>query len=198
MEIVTKQQKIDLLESVFGESLLSNSGKNISVRCPVCERNSKASAKKKKLSICLEKGIYHCWVCETKGKNIAVFSSREASIDPGLKSKISEAFNLEDISTIVDEEKPLLLPSDFSLLCFNDSRSGRIAKRYLHKRGLTPDDLLTYKIGISGQIEFINRIIFPSFNDDMMLNFYLTRTYDENDIRKYKSSKNKKKKSFIY
>ena len=54
MEIVTKQQKIDVLEGVFGESTLANSGKNISVICPVCRANSKSSAKKRKLSICLE------------------------------------------------------------------------------------------------------------------------------------------------
>ena len=84
MKITTKQEKIDLIETSFGESSLANSGKNVSVVCPVCKENSRASSKKKKLSICLEKGIYHCWVCESKGKNVASFAFKNAAIDNGI------------------------------------------------------------------------------------------------------------------
>ena len=170
MEIVTKQQKIDLLESAFGESLLSNSGKNISVVCPVCKSNSRKS-KKKKLSICLDKGIYHCWVCEAKGRNIASFANKFSNINKNTFAELTSTFNLEGLENEIKEEKVIKLPDDFSLLCFDDSRQAKIAKRYLNKRGLTPDDLIRFKIGISSESEFINRIIFPSFSEKMELNF---------------------------
>lgn len=192
MDIVTKQQKINLLESAFGESVLANSGKNISVVCPLCRNNSRASSKKRKLSICLEKGIYHCWVCEAKGKNIARFGVSTGDVDPALKIKIVEAFDINESASTTPEEKPVRLPKDFSLLYNDNSRQGVIAKRYLYKRGLTEDDLLAYKIGISNENEFINRVIFPSFSSDMKLNFYLSRSYDENSIRKYKNCDAKK------
>ena len=49
---------------------------------------------------------------------------------------------------------------------------------------LTPDDLIKYKIGISNEYEYVNRIIFPSFCEDMKLNYFLSRTYDETQKRK--------------
>ena len=68
MGIVTEKQKIDAIKSAFGEGPVSNNGKNISVSCPLCGKTK--SIKKKKLSVCLETGVYHCWVCESKGSNI--------------------------------------------------------------------------------------------------------------------------------
>lgn len=191
MEITTKQEKISLIEAAFGESSLANSGKNVSVSCPVCKENSRTSSKKKKLSICLEKGIYHCWVCEAKGKNVASFAFKNTQIDSQTKAKLSEAFNLQQE---VEKEKEIVirLPSDFRLLYSDNSIQGKIAKRYLHKRGCNPNDLLRFKIGISGESDYINRIIIPSFSDDMKLNFFLSRSYDENSIRKYKNCDGKK------
>ena len=191
MDIATKQQKINLLETAFGESVLANSGKNISVVCPLCRNNSRASSKKRKLSICLEKGIYHCWVCEAKGKNVGSFAFKLGCADSTTQQKISKAFNIQ-IEESDDHKKAILLPRDFSLLYLDNSRQAVIAKRYLHKRGCTPDDLLRFKIGISGESDFINRIIIPSFSEDMKLNFFLSRSYDETSIRKYKNCDGKK------
>ena len=65
--MITVKEKIRLVESCFGKSKLSNDNKNIIVFCPVCRANGKD---KFKLAIGVEKGMYHCWVCETKGKNV--------------------------------------------------------------------------------------------------------------------------------
>lgn len=188
MELITTQEKVNILESIFGESSLANSGKNISVICPVCKNNSKSSSKKRKLSICLQKGIYHCWVCESKGKNIASFASRHTNADNFNIQKVKEIFGLSELDLEEKEEiKPLTLPLDFKLLYLDNSIQGNIAKRYLSSRGLTPDDYLKFKIGISWQNEYTNRIIFPSFCDNMKLNYFLSRTYDSSTIRKYKN-----------
>ena len=192
IKIKTKQQKIELLESAFGESTLANSGKNISVICPACKENSKNSSKKKKLSVCLEKGIYHCWVCESKGKNVASFANYYGSIDKNVYSEIVQVFNLDMSLKEQEEKKEIFIPSDFSLLYTDSTRKGKIAKRYLRKRGLTPGDLLRFKIGISGEKDFINRIIIPSFSECMKLNFFLSRTYDKNQIIKYRNCDGKK------
>lgn len=191
-KIKTKQQKIKLLESAFGESSLANSGKNISVVCPACKDNSKTSSKKKKLSVCLEKGIYHCWVCESKGKNVASFANYHGSISQNIYAEIIQVFDLDTELDTQDEKKEIFTPSDFSLLFTDNTRNGMIAKRYLRKRGLTLDDLLRFKIGISNEKDYINRIIIPSFSEDMKLNFFLSRTYDKNQKIKYKNCDSKK------
>ena len=191
MKITTKQEKISLIESAFGDSLLANSGKNVSISCPLCKENSRTSSKKKKLSICLEKGIYHCWVCEAKGKNVALFAFKNSSIDNQTRVKLSEAFNLQQ-EIEKEKEAVVKLPPDFKLLYLDNTRQGKIAKRYLHKRGCNSNDLLRFKIGISNESEYINRIIIPSFSDNMKLNFFLSRSYDESSIRKYKNCDGKK------
>ena len=35
---LTKKHKINLIESAFGEGVLANSGQNITVKCPNCQR----------------------------------------------------------------------------------------------------------------------------------------------------------------
>ena len=50
MNIVTIKEKISFIDAAFGEGNLSNSGKNISVFCPICKKSAK-TAKKRKLSI---------------------------------------------------------------------------------------------------------------------------------------------------
>ena len=46
---------------------------------------------------------------------------------------------------------------------------------------------------ISNEYEYVNRIIFPSFCEDMKLNYFLSRTYDETEKRKYKNCKIQRK-----
>jgi DNA primase len=187
MEIVTKQQKIDVLEGIFGESTLANSGKNISVMCPACKADSKSNSRKKKLSICLNKGIYHCWVCEAKGHNIAKFATRNTFVNKSDVATLNDLFSFDDSKEEKEPEYILRLPEDFCLLVNAPGRLAKIAMSYLHKRGLTQNDLLRYKIGISGEYEYNNRVIFPSFCNDMKLNYFLSRTYDDNQFRKYKN-----------
>ena len=191
--INTNQNKIKLLESVFGESSLANAGTNIAVVCPVCKNNSKNSSTKKKLSIDLDKGIYHCWVCESKGKNIGFFVKKNTNASKQLITSIYEVFEFKIDIKSEKEETILTLPDDFSLLYNNDTRQGRIAIDYLKNRGLTTDDFLKYKIGISNEYEFINRVIFPSFCDDLKLNFFLSRTFDPVQKIKYRNCDGKKK-----
>ena len=113
MEIVTVKEKIAALSSVFGEGSVSRNGKNLSVFCPICARSPKTK-KKRKLSICLDSGIYHCWICETKGKNIAYFAKKENGKIECL-SLLYKAFGKKGKESV--EEKIIKLPSDFRLLC---------------------------------------------------------------------------------
>ena len=191
MEIVTKKHKIDLIESAFGEGVLANSGQNITVKCPNCRKISKTVPKKRKLSICLDTGIYHCWVCESKGKNISSFAYKN-DVRNSVIERIKEAFGVINAK---DEkvEEVLKLPEDFKLIALTKSIHTKLVKDYLRGRGLTSNDFLTFKIGISNEYEFINRVIFPSFSSDMQLNFYLSRTYDKESRRKYKNCDAKKK-----
>ncbi len=67
--MITITQKLKLIQSCFGKYKLSGNEKNVSIVCPFCIKSGKVTDKKK-LSIDLDTGIYHCWVCESKGRNI--------------------------------------------------------------------------------------------------------------------------------
>ena len=191
MSISTLKEKIQLLEAVFGEGVHSNSGKNITVKCYNC--GNKKSINKKKLSICLETGRFHCWVCEAKGRNIAS-AVKNCTNDKNLLTKINQVFEYINNKNAEDkQEKVIKLPDDFELLCLSKRRTSNFAKKYLYGRGIDEKTMWKYKIGISNHSEYMNRIIFPSFDSELNLNFFQTRLCDENAKIPYRNCDGNKK-----
>jgi len=175
--IITNKERIEALESIFGESKLASAGTNIAVVCPSCKKDSKKSSNKKKLSIDLDTGMYHCWVCESKGKFIGYFARKHFGNKQKEIFKIKEIYGISEEKEARDEkeEAKVFLPHDFELISTNNSYKTKIARKFLKSRGLSEEDILSSKAGISGEI--YNRIIFPSFDENMELNYYLTRDY---------------------
>lgn len=191
--IITNQQKIDVIESIFGKGNLTNDGANISVSCPVCKQNSKNSSNKKKLAISTDSGIYHCWVCETKGRNIGYLVKRYMSFRKEDLSDLYSLFNFKEKDEKEIEEVILKLPEDYKMLAYERNNYAKAAINYLLSRGLTREDFIRFKIGISDEFEYSNRVIFPSHSENMKLNFYLSRVFDDSTFRKYKNCDAKRK-----
>ena len=192
MTVITNNEKIKYLNSIFGDEILSRSGKNISVVCPACKK-SESSLKKKKLSICLETGIYHCWVCETKGKNIVYLAKEFCSFKSAIDNLRKVFGDIKTKKTDIEDHDSVFLPEDFRLLCLNNGKSALAAKNYLKRRGVNSDTIVKYKIGTSNIYPYGNRIIFPSFDVNLQLNYFLARTYDKKEKITYKNCKNSKK-----
>lgn len=178
MHIITLKQKKDLIVSIFGEGSTSGDGKDIAVFCPICKKSPKAK-KKRKLSIAIDTGVYHCWVCEAKGKSLVKLIKYEI---PNFKDleKVREYFGSE----IVEGEDPeevikISLPEDFRLVVLDNNRASKSIKKYLLNRGMTEEDLYRFKVGYSEEFGFDNRAIFPSFDENLDLNFFVTRSIDE-------------------
>ena len=192
MSVITLKQKKDLIVSVFGNGAVSSNGDDIAVFCPICEKSPKIK-KKRKLSISIETGIYHCWVCEAKGKSLSRFVNKNFP-----KSKDIEKFK-EYFGTYSDFEKEdkkclsLSLPSDFQLVASSNTRQSRFIKKYLHNRGMSIEDMYRYKVGYSFEDEFKNSAIFPSHDSNLELNFYLSRLCLDSKYRKYKNCEASKK-----
>jgi DNA primase len=192
VNVVTVKEKLSLIKSIFGEGVVSSNGRDVAVYCPVCRKNSKVK-KKRKLSICIDTGVYHCWVCEAKGKNIARFVQNNF---PNFKSvdKVVKTFNCKfKEKESKKEEKNIFLPEDFKLVATSDSITARRIKKYLKKRGMSEEDLFKFKVGYSFEASFNNRIIFPSLDNNLDLNFYLTRVWDDTSFLSYKNCDASKK-----
>lgn len=79
----------------------------------------------------------------------------------------------------------LTLPNEFvSLANKKLPKASKIAINYLESRGLTKQDMIRWKIGYCTTGKYASRIVFPSFDKDGDLNYFVTRAYD-NSWKKY-------------
>lgn len=197
MSVITTKQKIDAIVAVFGEVQHSSDGKNVSTYCPVCAKSSKVK-KKKKLSVNLETGVYHCWVCESKGKSVYSFYLKYGNRSQA-GERLRDAFGSAESSKKEEEEieERAQLPEDFRLLSSSNSRTAKMIKKYLRSRGLDEEDFFKYRAGYSENREFKDRVIFASFDKDLDLNYYVTRTIREDAFIKYRNC-NVSKKNIIF
>ena len=76
------QDKIIYLSKVFKDVQVNRDNSEISVRCPECGKPGKS-----KLCIRLDNEVYHCWVCDLKGRGIARVVGL---VSPAKKSPIYE------------------------------------------------------------------------------------------------------------
>lgn len=185
--MITVKEKIRLIESCFGKSKLSADNKNAIVFCPICKSQSKD---KFKLAIGIEKGMYHCWVCEAKGKNIGRLALKY-SIQKKAATELYSYFKTDkdDEQIRIEEKKTVKLPEDFRLIATSRGHSAKIARAYLENRGFKEEDIYRFRVGISEKYGYKNRIIFPSFDENQNLNYYTARTHDSNQKRRYQNAK---------
>ena len=186
--MITLSQKLNLIEACFGTYHVSGDGKNSSIVCPFCKAKGKATSKKK-LSINIETGVYHCWVCESKGRNIGSAAFKFSSNRVNAK-KLSEAYGgfKKAVEEIIEEH--VLLPEDFKLLTNLNNRGSKKYKyhiSYLKDRGLTTEDLHKFCIGVSDTYEYKNSVIFPSHDVAGNLNYFISRSINKKSYRRYKN-----------
>ena len=106
--MITVKEKVRLIEACFGKAKIANDNKNVVVYCPVCKSKGED---KLKLAIGINKGMYHCWVCETKGKNIEY---DDDTVDVYIVNPKGEE-TLIDITTVKPNKKELWLLFDKEL-----------------------------------------------------------------------------------
>jgi DNA primase len=168
----------------------SDKGNELLFACPACNHH------KRKFSVNLDKNAYKCWVCDYRGRNIRRVVRRFGSYTQLQKwDAITNRSDLERFADLFmapesgESPQKLELPSEFVSLCHsNIPATGLYALRYLESRGITKDDIIRWKIGYCFSGEYRNRIIFPSFDNDGDVNYFVGRSYS-GDSYKYKNPK---------
>ena len=186
--MITLSQKLSLIESCFGRYLLSSGEKNVSISCPFCKAKGKET-NKKKLSIDVESGIYHCWVCESKGRNIGRSASKFVSNKASAR-KLSDAYGGFKKEEEIEEVEIVSLPEDFKLITNLNKKGRRQYSRhieYLRDRGLDDNHFINFCIGVSDSYEYKDSVIFPSHDNDGNLNYFISRSIDRKNSRRYKN-----------
>ena len=186
----TSIDKISLLTRSFGSIEVCRDDTNVTALCPIC---AKQGSSKKKLSIRLDDGRYHCWVCGSKGRSVIQLIKKyhpsfvdEAKKYFKIKGKGFDLFGEEE--AIESPEERVEVPENFRLLgTLLDSKNPdvRATIQYCAARGLGLRDLWYYKLGISNEARFNRRVIIPSFDDAGVINFYSGRSIDKVRRMKY-------------
>ena len=180
------QLLVTLINSVLGTGKKTARG-NMAYHCPYCNHH------KPKLEINFtenKEGVnpWHCWVCDKKGKSvIPLLYQFKASPE-----KIAEAKSLvKDISPgYIKEVKSnfLKLPKEYiNLATNNNSILRKHAINYLKQRNITLKDIIKYDIGYCEDGLYANMIIIPTYDNDGKLNYFVARTFKNDEYIKYKN-----------
>ena len=210
MTRASNHEKTDFLKRLFVSSKVDSKGENIAVWCPYCKNSNKS---KLKLFIHIEKGFYHCWVCDKKGSTIhnlvkkVNMSFHKESLELyksyGPK-KIDLGFNFDLLNFDNDKKEAEEInvieefPRSFDLLAnaFNSNDPDvKAVFKYALSRGFDKHKLYMLRAGFSKDKEFNRSLILPSIDVNGNLNFFTSRKIDasSSDSFKYNNSKVSKK-----
>lgn len=196
------QRIYKILTSLLGESKQGSYDKTVTqyqFNCPHCAEEKGYVDNKYNLEISFSLGKFHCWACGIAGPISSLIKARGGQELYNEYFKIitdikeSKYYNLDlfkDNGEIFSETY-LKLPKTFRKIDLSKKIDKQL-KEYLEKRKISQDIIDFYNIGRTTWEEekyaWRNRIIFPSYNSAGDLNYYVGRTYKENDKRlKYRN-----------
>lgn len=159
-----------VLESIFHERAFVYKSKGeiqVQFHCPFCHHY------KQKLSIRLNDGLYHCWVCNTKGKSYLSLLRRI-----GADFRYYNEFHIYTHNAIEDDiAEDIRLPVEYVPLYSECTDAWfKNAISYLKKRHISEIDIYRYKIGYCNRGKYRGRIIIPSYDSNNKLNFFVARS----------------------
>ena len=178
-------KKLRILKDILGSHYRSSD--EYLFYCPYCDHH------KRKFSVNIEKNVYKCWVCDTRGANVQRVVRRFGSYKQRQEwSRLEATVDYSLLETLFDIPKEIKqtveLPKEFLSLGNHDTTAtGFLARKYLKERGLTKKDIIWWKAGYCSSGDYENRIIIPSFDDEGDLNYFVSRSYDKAFYPKYKN-----------
>lgn len=177
------QEKIKLLKTALGNFWPNGSEHLFS--CPKCNHH------KKKLSINVDKDVFKCWICDYSGTSITQLIRKYAPSYYADWRQLSGEVDLSKYEKIFSNfeevvEQEVELPQNFQTLTGRKTNTKKKPLEYLYSRGLTDRDILVWKMGFCDYGEYQNRIVIPSFSMTGKVNYFVTRSYNEDWI-KYKN-----------
>jgi DNA primase len=174
---------ITILNSALGTGS-SLKGNEQAHHCPFCNHH------KKKLQINLDTQRWHCWVCDSKGRSIHSLLHK-LSIDVKDLNKIREIYGDEPDYDVKEEYvAKLQLPKEFKQLYIKPkgiNPSYNQALHYLTKRGIKHADIVKHNIGYCDDGLYGGRVIIPSYDGNGELNYFVARSFYEDEPYKYKN-----------
>lgn len=163
---------VSILNSILGTSKPYARGEYY-YYCPFCHHYNP------KLAVNIHKKKWQCWKCGARGgtllsllRKLDVPRDQIKELARLLQDELPK-YKEDDDSTAV-----LTLPHEFKPLYESPkSIEAHHALSYLHKRGVSDEDILKYQIGYCEEGKYQNRVIIPSYDNIGKLNFFVGRDY---------------------
>jgi ribosomal protein L37AE/L43A len=184
------QDKINFLNRVFGKSKLQNNKIELMVPCPFCK-----ATKKLKMNIRLDSDLWHCWVCNEKGRSLGrLIKQKNPSKVPEYFERFAKNFTYNNHSSADLQFDPVCIPEGFLLVMDNlKNPAARAVYRYAKARGLTDADIWQNRIGFTEEWSLKRRMIIPSFDEEGNLNYWTARSIDPENKYRYINAKANKR-----
>jgi DNA primase len=174
---------ITILDNTLGVGT-SLKGSEQAHHCPFCHHH------KKKLQVNLETQNWHCWVCDSKGRTIQSLL-RKLNVDYRDIQKLNDIYGDEPIQTQTEEfVVKLQLPKEFKSIYTKPKSINPIYNQaigYLKRRKISMDEVLKYNIGYCEDGLYGGRVIIPSYDENGELNYFIARSFYEDEKMKYKN-----------
>lgn len=181
--MLAAKTKTSFLSSIFKDVIHSRDGSEISVRCPYCGRPGKS-----KMCIIIDSDVYHCWVCDEKGRGLAKLIKKEKPEKLGEYLSNYASIN-KKVEEKVEQQFEVTLPVDFKLIVDGDRSdpSWKAVAKYAIERGFSKKTLWSMRVGYSSEFEWSRRLIITSFDKDGELNYITGRSIDSDNTFRYKN-----------
>jgi hypothetical protein len=175
---------ITILDGVLGVGTSMKDNEQ-SHHCPFCHHP------KKKLQINLNTQQFHCWVCDARGNRISSLL-RKLKVDVKTIQRIKDIYGDDDYNYNPNEDYPekLELPKEYKQLHIKPKSLNphyNHAISYLKRRGIGIDLIIRYNIGYCSHGDYGGRIIIPSYDGNGELNYFIARSFYEDNKMKYKN-----------
>lgn len=187
---------VELLDEIFENCKMHNEATGqISYDCPVCSYEIKGLSHgdyKGNLEINYILGVYKCWACsETNDTHGSLYKLiKKYGNDKQLSNYL--LYRPEDVEIHHNKSNKVVLPEDFIL--FTEVSDGlkmtpfyNQAIRYLKNRNIDDKIIKKFNIGFCYNGEYANRIIIPSYDYNLNLNYFIARSYLTSPKLKYKN-----------
>jgi hypothetical protein len=178
-----------IITNAFGSLKNDKNGDQVQVNCPHCAKlyNNYEPDNKYNLEINLSKKVYKCWKCEISGpipKLLKYYAKKD------IYNLYLENFDDIDYKINYNEQedeiyKEVILPKEFIPFSKMDKDlpSHLEAYNYIrYTRGITDKIINDLNIGFCESGYYKNRILIPSYDKNNKLNYFVTRTYVNDNI----------------
>ena len=168
--------------------VLNNTGRKLKKQDEWMYWSPFVSHHKPKLQINIQNQNWHCLVSNHGGRNLFQLLKKVGASREHFDELAELVDDLPRYKKTTETKSIVKLPDEFkSLWNGGNSIVKKHALNYLHKRGITSEDILKYNIGYCDDGLYSNRIIVPSYDSEGQLNFFVGRDFYKSPM-KYKNS----------